>query len=68
MVYTVLLTFSISSVAHACFCVYLWWRLHRQPLMIEYQHAQALPIASAPHLFNTADDFDTAKTQCATTF
>jgi hypothetical protein len=30
--------------------------------MIEYQHAQALPIASAPHLFNTADDFDTAKT------
>jgi hypothetical protein len=36
--------------------------------MIEYQHAQALPIASAPHLFNTADDFDTAKTQCATTF
>jgi hypothetical protein len=36
--------------------------------MIEYQHTQALPIASAPQLFNTADDFDTAKTQCAKTF
>ena len=46
--YSVVITFSFSSIVHSAFVFWLWLKMYRQhPPMIDYIYPEALPTAPA---------------------